>query len=112
MTTPLWKKDDSVIGEAAMAFMAGRDIQLDAEILPFDIQASIAHVRGLQRIGCLTESQGGTLVDALARLGEAVASGAFVLDPAHEDGREHDELLVHDPAVPVISAHGNGGDGR
>ena len=86
MTTPLWKKDDSVIGEAAMAFMAGRDIQLDAEILPFDIQASIAHVRGLQRIGCLTESQGGTLVDALARLGEAVASGAFVLDPAHEDG--------------------------
>ena len=48
----IWKKQGK--GEstdpAIMDFLAGEDVELDQELLLFDIKASAAHVRGLQKI--------------------------------------------------------------
>ncbi len=50
-----------------------------------DITGSRAHVRGLGRVGVLTEREVEILLAALDRVDEEVASGRFVLGPEDED---------------------------
>ena len=69
-----------------MRFLAGDDVLLDREFLAFDIQASIAHVEGLQRIGLLSVDESAALVRELHALAEDFAAGRFVLDGRYEDG--------------------------
>ena len=56
------------------------------EFLAFDIQASIAHVEGLQRIDVLSADEAMALVRELHVLAEDFASGQFILDDRYEDG--------------------------
>jgi argininosuccinate lyase len=74
------------IDHAIMRFMAGDDVLLDRVLFPYDIQASIAHVHGLQRIGVLTEEQSAKLAELLEELGNEFRSGSFELDNRFEDG--------------------------
>lgn len=83
----LWEKGGkSAIDERVMRFLAGDDVVLDRELLPFDIRASQAHARGLARIGLLDESQAEAMVAGLDDLLAAFESGEFVLDERLEDG--------------------------
>ncbi|NKI35252.1 argininosuccinate lyase [Wenzhouxiangella sp. XN79A] len=87
MSEPIWKKSASVaVPEAVMRFLAGQDVVLDRELLPFDIRASRAHARGLARIGLLSDEQAGAIGRELDALSEAFAAGEFVLDDRFEDG--------------------------
>jgi argininosuccinate lyase len=45
----IWKKDGKgdAVDPAVMAFLAGEDVELDRQLLLFDLEASAAHVRGL-----------------------------------------------------------------
>jgi argininosuccinate lyase len=86
MANPLWFKGQEGPGAEVMAFLAGEDVLLDRHLLPYDIQASIAHVRGLQRIGVLSEGERDQLVAELGALAELFARGEFELGPPHEDG--------------------------
>jgi argininosuccinate lyase len=86
MTTLLWNKSGVQTDAAVMSFLAGDDVVLDRELLPFDIQASAAHARGLASIGLLTPEQADTLVRSLDELLILWNSGQFTLDDRFEDG--------------------------
>jgi argininosuccinate lyase len=85
-TNLLWQVAGASTDAAIMRFLAGEDVILDRELLPFDIEASRAHVAGLARIGLLTEGEAAALDAALAELEAEVEAGRFVLDARHEDG--------------------------
>ncbi|MFK7884129.1 MAG: argininosuccinate lyase [Phycisphaerales bacterium] len=85
MTSPLWQNQGTV-DQRAMAYMAGDDVILDRELLPFDIRATRAHVLGLVSIQVIEKSEGGQIVDALDRLKAQVTDGTFLLDARFEDG--------------------------
>lgn len=82
----IWDKGGSSVDARVQAFCAAEDAILDRELLPHDIRASAAHVRGLGRVGVLTSEEVGALVTELDALNAAVASGEFVLDERFEDG--------------------------
>ena len=84
----IWKKDGK--GESAdpaiMAFLAGEDVELDKQLLLFDIKASAAHVKGLQQIDILSAIEAGKLLDGLESIGKDIRDGARELDSRYEDG--------------------------
>ncbi len=86
MSSPLWQKSDTVIDPRIMRFLAGEDVVLDRELLPFDIRASHAHAAGLARIGILTADENAAIARELDALAADFASGEFVLDARYEDG--------------------------
>ncbi|HRQ64790.1 MAG TPA: argininosuccinate lyase [Xanthomonadaceae bacterium] len=92
----LWQSSGSSTDEAIMRFLAGEDVILDRELLPFDIQASRAHVTGLGRIGIVTAAEAAALDTALGELEVEVAAGRFVLDERFEDGHSAIEAWLTD----------------
>lgn len=87
MTDFIWQKGKQAeVDGRVMRFLAGDDVVLDRELLPFDIRASQAHARGLARIGLLDASQAEAMVASLDDLLAAFESGEFVLDERFEDG--------------------------
>ena len=83
----IWKKQGKgeTTDPAIMDFLAGEDVLLDQELLLFDIQASMAHARGLERAGILDAGESGRLQDALKQIVTEVSSGSRVLDSSYED---------------------------
>jgi len=88
MSDPLWKKtgQTTIVPAAVMRFLAGQDVVLDRELLPFDIRASQAHARGLARIGLLEMDDAEAMCRELDALLESFEQGDFVLDARFEDG--------------------------
>lgn len=86
MTTPIWDKPNIEVDARIMGFLAAEDVVLDRLLLPFDIEASQAHVNGLARIGVLSDAERGQLVTTLAELRAAFDAGQFDLDQRFEDG--------------------------
>lgn len=86
MTDLLWQKSGVAVDEKIMKFLAGDDVLLDREFFLHDIEASKAHVEGLQRIGVLSEKESDALTRELENLTADFRAGTFVLDARHEDG--------------------------
>jgi argininosuccinate lyase len=86
MSEPIWRKPDSVVDARIMRFLAGEDVLLDRELLPYDIRASRAHAEGLHAIGVLSVAECTALCTELDALEHAMRTGAFVLDARYEDG--------------------------
>ena len=86
MSEPIWSKPDSVTDARLMRFLAGEDVLLDRELLPYDIRASAAHAQGLATIGILDAAELAAVLRELQALAQAFACGDFVLDARHEDG--------------------------
>jgi argininosuccinate lyase len=84
--TYLWKKDATEIDDKILAFTAGDDVVWDREIFVYDILATSAHVRGLQRIGILSIDEARTLQKGLEDLETMFLKGEFILDERYEDG--------------------------
>jgi len=84
----IWKKDGKgdPSDPAVMAFLAGEDVELDKELLQFDLEASAAHVKGLEQAGILNAAEAGKLVDGLQTIANDVREGRRVLDNRYEDG--------------------------
>jgi len=83
----IWKKGSTTdVDEPVMTFLAGNDVILDRQLLPFDIEASQAHARGLSKIGLLTPDQAENMCRSLDELAEAFDQGDFILDQRFEDG--------------------------
>ena len=66
-------------------FLAGKDIELDQELLPFDIKASKAHANALQELGILTANENDKIQHSLTLLLENYLNGTFTLNPEFED---------------------------
>jgi len=99
----IWKKDGK--GESAdpaiMAFLAGEDVELDKELLLFDIQASAAHLKGLQQIDILSADEAGKLLDGLQSIAKDIESGARELDDRYEDGHSAIESWLTEMAGDI-----------
>jgi argininosuccinate lyase len=84
----IWKKEGK--GESAdpaiMAFLAGEDVELDKQLLLFDIEASAAHVKGLKQIDILSSVEAGKLLEGLESIAKDIQEGARELDSRYEDG--------------------------
>ena len=95
MSAPIWQKQTSVsIDNEIMAFMAGDDIQLDSQIFLYDIQASKAHVHGLNSIGILSDMEAEPLLNALDDLVDAYNNQEFHLTNQFEDGHSAIEYYL------------------
>lgn len=90
----LWSKSGVTVDERIQRFLAGEDVILDRQLLPYDIRASRAHAEGLERVGILTEDECVSLCAALDQLAAAVSSGEFVLDQRYEDGHSAIEAVL------------------
>ena len=73
----LWSKGAPLDAEM-LRYTARDDASLDVNLLPFDIQASIAHVRGLGRIGALAEREAGITGEVVTRQLDAVLARSGV----------------------------------
>ncbi|MEZ6243258.1 MAG: argininosuccinate lyase [Phycisphaerales bacterium] len=94
MSKPLWHAEGRGVDERAMQFMAGQDARLDAELLPFDIRATRAHVRGLGRISALSAGDVEKLVVALDQIAGEVESGKLAMSDRFEDGHSAIEFWL------------------
>jgi argininosuccinate lyase len=99
MTQYLWKPGAyGDVDETITQFLAGEDVVLDRELFPFDIEATVAHVRGLARIGILGETESNRLVELLQELLQEFEAGQFALDERYEDGHSAIEIYLTDKA--------------
>jgi len=95
MSEYLWQSADEPATDAAiMAFLAGEDVLLDRVLFPHDVRATSAHVRGLQRIGILSESDALSLCGLLDDLLQEFTRGEFTLDERYEDGHSAIEMYL------------------
>ena len=81
----LWKKTDTKIAPAVEKYTAGTDYVFDVEILPFDIQASRAHAKGLQKIGILNANELKQIGEGLDALEKDFKAGKIEIRPEDED---------------------------
>ncbi|MEQ9321255.1 MAG: argininosuccinate lyase, partial [Polyangiaceae bacterium] len=81
----LWDKGGASDAEM-MRYTARDDWRLDQRLLPHDLRATRAHVRGLSRIDVLTADELTAMEKALDALDARVAAGELVLTEADEDG--------------------------
>jgi len=83
----LWQSSAGAdFDQAIMKFMAGDDVVHDRVLFPYDIRATMAHVRGLQRINVLGAEDATRLCALLTELLDLFRSGIFLLDERFEDG--------------------------
>ncbi len=95
MSDFLWQgAADLDVDQTIQAFTAGEDVVLDRVLFVHDIRATAAHVRGLQRIGILSEQQSQQLCNLLNELLAEFNSGHFVLDERFEDGHSAIEMFL------------------
>ncbi|MBD3417919.1 argininosuccinate lyase [Candidatus Micrarchaeota archaeon] len=64
----LWKKGYGLDADAE-DYTVGEDYLLDQELLPYDVQASVAHAEMLSECGYLSKEEAGSIVSALKKLG-------------------------------------------
>lgn len=77
-------------------------LPIDIRLLKVDCRGSVAHVRGQLAAGLLSENEAETLVAALTRLPELVASGGVTL-PDEEDIHMAIESWLHQEVGPLAS---------
>ncbi|MBK8941378.1 MAG: argininosuccinate lyase [Polyangiaceae bacterium] len=89
----LWDKGGATDADI-LAYTARDDHRLDQALLPYDILASKAHVRGLCRVGALEPVERDRIVEALDKLAADVDAGRFVIPDDCEDGHTAIEAVL------------------
>jgi argininosuccinate lyase len=85
--------------EALMAFTVS--LPFDRRLAGDDLTGSRAHVRGLARVGILSDSDAGILLAALDRVAEELSAGTFAFQPGDEDIHTAVERRVTELAGPA-----------
>jgi argininosuccinate lyase len=81
---PLWSgRFTSAPAPEAQAL--GRSVLFDVRLAIHDVDASIAHVHGLEEAGLLTSDDAAALIETLKGVGGQIAEGAFSFDQVDED---------------------------
>lgn len=81
----LWDKGIAV-DEDIEAYTVGEDPVMDLVLLPYDIQASIAHAKLLAASGFLTKDEAKKLIQGLQEILSLHKEGKFTITRADEDG--------------------------
>ena len=80
----LWDKGIS-IDKKIEQFTVGNDREIDIHIAKYDVQASKAHAKMLQKIGIITVEELVELLRGLKVLEDQINNGTFVIDEQFED---------------------------
>ncbi|MCM5662892.1 argininosuccinate lyase [Galbibacter mesophilus] len=89
----LWEKGFSTDKKIDI-FTVGSDRELDLVIAKYDVLASIAHAKMLQKIDLLTEKESDDLVEELKKIGKSIENGAFIIEDDFEDAHSKIEFLL------------------
>ena len=76
-------------------------IEIDRELAADDLVGSMAHVRGLERAGLLTDEQAAELIAGLTSLADDVATDRFAWDASLEDVHLNLESALSERIGPV-----------
>jgi argininosuccinate lyase len=91
----LWDKGQP-LDRRVLQYTAGEDYALDERLVPYDIQASIAHGQMLNANGLLSDQDFRAIKEALIAIGEEHARGEWKITLDHEDGQTAlENLLTH-----------------
>ena len=85
MDKKIWNTSGVKISEEISSFLAGEDIELDNFIFIYDIDATIAHIKGLQSINILKKNEFNRLNKSLKELRKKFLEGSFKLTKKYED---------------------------
>jgi argininosuccinate lyase len=80
----MWDKGDP-LDKQVLAYTAGEDHQLDNRLVPYDVRATIAHVRMLESRGLLSAEHRAAVEEGLGLLAEAHARGEWTIGLEEED---------------------------
>jgi argininosuccinate lyase len=80
----LWDKG-LPLDERILRFTAGEDHRLDERLVEYDVRASIAHARMLERQGLISGEDAAAVCEGLEALGNAHAAGDWSISLADED---------------------------
>ena len=75
-------------------FTAWDDPSIDMIFLPYDIQASIAHVKMLEKIEVLSSEEVGKIILGLHEIENLLEKWEFMIDPSLEDGHTAIEVYL------------------
>lgn len=81
----LWKKKGVTANPDVHRYIISKELTHDKMLLPFDIQASIAHATMLGKVGLLNAKESVEIVSALKDIGRRSENGTFNLGPDDED---------------------------
>lgn len=82
----IWQTADDNLHPLVESFTVGDDYLFDQQLLPYDIQASMAHVAMLRKINILNKGEITQVKKGLAEILEKWKKGNFVIKPWQEDG--------------------------
>lgn len=77
----LWDNGESKLDPIIEAFETGDDLVLDQKLVKYDVLGSLAHAKGLHKIGILNEKECKQLEKGLSE----IASQGLTLEPGDED---------------------------
>ena len=80
----LWDKGFN-IDKKIENFTVGNDREVDVHIAKYDVQASLAHAKMLQKIGIITSSELQDLEKGLLEIASTIEKGKFVIENSFED---------------------------
>ena len=85
MNKKIWNTSGVKVSDEISSFLAGEDIELDNSIFIYDIDATIAHIKGLQSISILKKNEFNRLNKSLKELRKKFLEGSFKLTKKYED---------------------------
>ena len=85
MNKKIWNTSGVKVSYEISSFLAGEDIELDNSIFIYDIDATIAHIKGLQSINILKKNEFNRLNKSLKKLRKKFLEGSFKLTKKYED---------------------------
>ncbi|MBI2022394.1 argininosuccinate lyase [Candidatus Daviesbacteria bacterium] len=81
----LWQKNEEKLDKFVEAFETKDDLLMDQKLVPYDIKGSLAHAKGLFKIGILSKKELKQIEQGLGEIQELYESGEFLLELGDED---------------------------
>lgn len=86
MAKKLWTSANNQLQPIIERYTVGEDYQLDQQLISYDIIASIAHVKMLQKIKLLKPNEAKKLIAGLNKIAQLNQQKKFVIKLSEEDG--------------------------
>jgi len=98
----IWNTSDQSLHPKILSFTAQEDAKLDAEIfLPYDIDASIAHAKMLNKMQLLSSEELTQAIETLSELKKNHANHGVKIPEGMEDGHTYLEALLTEKHVDL-----------
>ncbi len=110
-SAPLWLARSTEPPDPLLLELSS-SVALDRDLAAYDVDASVAHVDELERIGLLDTAQAATLRSALDSITRQLADGTFPWREEHEDVHMNVEAAVHEAVGEELAGQLQAGRSR